>query len=189
MGIIQLSCIAANKKATRTMLRKTLFASYVASALCACDSSSSSCEEGKLYDEARSPSRLVEIVNTYLGAHDVTCYDSKEITVEGEGASLFAIEYGAERDCPSGCFSSVLCAINDVSGPVVYYAKWQSGDELPSGISGLCEHSPEAAGNTIDNCVNPMNGFDHPITTTSQFANLLSGESLFRHCRNEFSVE
>lgn len=158
--------------------------------LCSCNGDDSpligvnNCDGGFAYSETNAPDSLEALISAFIASEDVSCYDDVRITVEGVSSDFFVIEYGVLQDCPSGCFSSVLCAINDQNGSVIYSARWTSAEEMPSGLEAKCESTAiGGSGDTLRDCEEPPSGYFHPITSTATFNDLVDNvDSLFRHC-------
>lgn len=143
------------------------------------------CEEGKAYNEASADESLKLVISEFIAEHDISCFDETTITEQAVSSAFYVIEYGELKDCESGCYSSVLCAINDVNGPALYSAVWTAEDEMPQALVGICESDPMGGeGNTHQNCQVTPSGFLHPISYSNEFQNLIySDDSLFRRCR------
>lgn len=112
---------------------------------------------------------------------EVHCEDSEEFEVDGRTVSFTHVEYGALRDCPSGCFSSHVCAIEDGDGVELYSSFWNDESEKPVGIDAAC---PNRAGANTRDC--ETSGKSHPLTETEAFQSLaaMEGSGPFRWCFN-----
>jgi hypothetical protein len=100
---------------------------------------------------------------------EIHCSDNKTFTFNGREVSLTYIAYGELNDCVSGCFSSFVCGIYDPDESLLYASTWYGSNEEPLSIPQDC---PELAGGENGNttqCDTPPQGFQHPITTTTEF--------------------
>lgn len=93
----------------------------------------------------------------------VRCADSISFTLDGSRVDLVFVSYGELRDCPSGCFTSQLCAIHDGSGALLYSSVWYSAAEKPVTIPAGCPVGGGGGGNTGD-CPTVQPGAGHPVT-------------------------
>jgi len=107
-------------------------------------------------------------------------YSMAEFDSESSVSTLIVIKYGELRDCPSGCFSSHICAITEDNETKVYSAIWYDSNEIPNELHESCLSE---SGNTIHDCNVPPSGFNLPVTSTLEFQVLLEKEgSAFRYC-------
>lgn len=174
-----------------TKLFRIYFVAIFAIILCACSSDDDPlsevtvCEEGKAYNEASKAESLQVVIAEFIGEHEVSCFDEVTISEQSENANFYVIEYGELKDCESGCFSSVVCAINDENGPVLYSAVWTAEEEMPLKLVGICESDTIGGeGSSQQDCQELPSGYLHPITYTNEFQDLIySDDSLFRRCR------
>jgi hypothetical protein len=123
------------------------------------------------------------------GGQPVHCRNAKGFPLQGRVVRLTHAEYGAERDCPSGCFSSHVCAIEDpsASGPALFYAAWNSTEEAPLGIENECPGST-SGGETWPDCV--PSGLRHPLVASAEFRSFAddeAGSGPFRWCVNRYA--
>ncbi|MDZ7923654.1 MAG: hypothetical protein U5M23_06260 [Marinagarivorans sp.] len=141
--------------------------------------------DGFSYQKSNAPESVNVVVERLIPKNSkVNCYESASITSQGHSADVIVIEYGEPKDCISGCFSSVLCAVLDNEGASIYTASWTSKYEMPPSLNSTCMPTNDGDGNSKTACSTPPSGYSHPITTTSDFANLLNNESsTFRHCK------
>jgi len=54
------------------------------------------------------------------------------------GLRVAVVRYGEQQDCPSGCFSSVLCAVELEGEAYLLSAAWYSPDEMPPQAAEYC---------------------------------------------------
>jgi hypothetical protein len=113
------------------------------------------------------------------------CFEVGERTVH-----FTHVEYGELRDCPSGCFSSHVCGVEDPaqSAPLLFYAAWNSQDEQPIGIAAECPTLMSFE--TWPDCV--PSGLRHPLVSTGEFrrfADRESGSGPFRWCVNRYTAD
>lgn len=141
--------------------------------------------KGVFYDQAEVPNGLNEVILELIGSHQISCYDETTISTQGVSFDFFVIEYGALNDCPSGCFSSVLCAIKDPNGAAIYSAVWTTVEEMPLELKDNSESQViGGSGNSIQHCQEQPSGYLHLITSADEFNSLLDDKnSLFRYCR------
>ena len=95
------------------------------------------CEEGNAYSEASADESLKLVIAEFIEEHDVSCFNETTITEQDLSSEFYVIEYGELKDCESGCYSSVLCAINDENGPALYSATWTSVGEMPQELVNI----------------------------------------------------
>src|SRR3569832_1643454 len=62
----------------------------------------------------------------------------KDFVSPDQNISFTLVGYGQLQDCPSGCFSSVLCAIEDPTGVRLYFAAWDDAAERPLDLQTDC---------------------------------------------------
>lgn len=61
---------------------------------------------------------------------------ASEIGVRGMRVAV--VRYGDQQDCPSGCFSSVLCAVELDGEAYLLSAEWYAEDEMPPQAAEYC---------------------------------------------------
>jgi hypothetical protein len=106
----------------------------------------------------------------------------KEFEVDGEVVRLTFVQYGLRRDCPSGCFSSNLCAIEDDDEVLLYFANWYGPEEEPLQVDAQCPDNPDGY-STTNYC--EAAGKSHPLASTEEFrefAEAQYGTGTFRFC-------
>ena len=107
---------------------------------------------------------------------------------DGRQVRLTHVEYGARMDCSSGCFSSHVCAIEDGSDVLLFYAFWTTPGEAPVGLSTSCPGLDSGrTSETFPTC--EPDGKVHPVVMTDAFASFAErqfGSGPFRWCVNEF---
>lgn len=107
-------------------------------------------------------------------------FSMAEVDSGSSVSTLMVIKYGELRDCPSGCFSSHICAISENNETKMYSAIWYGSNEIPNELHESCLSE---SGNTIHDCNVPPSGFNLPVTSTLEFQELLEKEgSAFRYC-------
>jgi len=100
------------------------------------------------------------------------------------------VEYGELMDCPSGCFASHVCAVEDDGVVLLHYAAWTRPEERPVGIETLCPDlvdTADGSGETWPSCEPP--GLSHPINDVAAFRDFAAGEigrGPFRLCFNRY---
>ena len=109
----------------------------------------------------------------------------KEFEVDGEIVRLTYVEYGLLLDCPSGCFSSGLCAIETEDEVLLYYAGWNEHivDEKPRELEEHCAGDTTGYTETYGSC--EAEGKSHPLPATEEFrafAEEQYGSGPFRFC-------
>lgn len=120
----------------------------------------------------------------------VHCTDARSFEFEGRTVRLTHVEYGEEHDCPSGCFSSHICAIEDPSlgAPRLFYATWTSALEEPLGVVTECPNLRNME--TWPDCT--PSGLEHPVVATAafrKFADRQMGSGPFRWCVNRYTLD
>lgn len=120
---------------------------------------------------------------------EVHCEDSASFEFEGRTVRLTRVAYGEQQDCPSGCFSSQVCAIEDPAypSPLLFTANWYAAGEAPIGIETECPgtSSASAYGDTYPSC--HPSGLAHPLVATPAFrswADAEEGVGPLRWCVN-----
>ena len=110
-------------------------------------------------------------INTLVPSRaTVSCTGKQSFQLSGRTVSMVIVPYGQANDCPSGCFSSEVCAIVDGSDTFLYSGVWYGGSERPRSIPPDCPELGGAdGGDTIQGCTNQPPGFLHPVTQTAEF--------------------
>lgn len=94
------------------------------------------------------------------------------------------IEYGTGQDCISGCFYSHLCAIEDGTKVLLFWASWNQPSEAPKGIETICPGLQGGFGGGTGSCETP--GRKHPFGQSRELEQFLSDEQAeggpFRWC-------
>lgn len=104
---------------------------------------------------------------------DVHCERTKTFEVEGRKVRLTHIEYGLLRDCPSGCFSSHVCAVEDGDEVLLFYAAWNAANEKPRGVDRECPSLMRDE--TWPDC--KSSGWRHPLAENPKFQAFAEGEA------------
>ena len=113
----------------------------------------------------------------------VRCSSTTGFTVEGAQVTLVYLAYGELQDCPSGCFSSFLCALATADGPLQYSAMWVPAGERPMALQGTCPDDFPVAGGDTRRCTELTPGAKHPVTATPAFTAMAAeGTSTFGAC-------
>ena len=120
----------------------------------------------------------------------VHCTDAAAFCFEGRQVRLTHVEYGVLNDCPAGCFSSHVCAIEDPEGAALelFYAAWTNPSETPLGLDTECPGL--SSSETWPNCV--PSGLRHPLVETEQFRSFAAaqaGSGPLRWCVNRYAVD
>ena len=120
-------------------------------------------------------------------AATVNCTGKQSFEVEGRTVYLVIVPYGQKNDCPSGCFSSEVCAVVDGPNTLLYSGAWYGGSERPLSIPPDCPELGAAEyGDTIQGCTtNQPAGFSHAVTQTAAFQDFKqtqAGSGSFRFC-------
>jgi hypothetical protein len=140
---------------------------------------------GAPYDD-EAPRTIVTLVPPGQSIHD---QQSMPFELEGREVRLTHVAYGALLDCPSGCFSSHVCAIEDGADVSLFYATWNGAAEAPGFVE---EHCPDLTREeTWNECEPP--GLVHPVTKTSDFRKFARSDHArsgpYRHCFNRYTVD
>lgn len=110
---------------------------------------------------------------------DVHCEDAASFAFEGRTVRVTHVAYGAQQDCPSGCFSSAVCAIEDpaMGAPQLLVANWYAVGEAPIGIETECPtlSATSQVGSTYPDC--RPSGLLHPVVATDAFRRWAMHES------------
>jgi hypothetical protein len=132
-------------------------------------------------DECGSDDVRATVAALVPSGSPVHCSSAQDFEVQGRSVEFTHVEYGVQQDCPSGCFSSHVCAIEDPSlaSPALYYAYWTTLEEKPAILESLCPHEFS----DTQNCVTP--GRMHPLVGTQDFLEFKDeqrGAGPFRWC-------
>jgi hypothetical protein len=103
------------------------------------------------------------------------CATKTGFTFQNQTYELVYAAYGALQDCPAGCFSSMVCALDDGSTSRLFYATWYGDGERPPSIATECPAlANSAGGDTAYQCTNPqVSGRQHAIVQDPTFRNFL----------------
>jgi hypothetical protein len=137
--------------------------------------------------QAEVPRTLATFVPPSAPVH---CTDAAAFCFGGRAVRLTHVAYGVENDCPAGCFSSHVCAIEDPEAavPELFYAAWTTPSESPLGIDTECPSLANAE--TWPSCV--PSGLRHPLIAAPEFRSFAlaqSGNGPFRWCVNRYTVD
>jgi hypothetical protein len=105
--------------------------------------------------------------------------------LDGREVALTHVEYGELMDCPSGCFASHVCAIEDGESTLLFYAAWSTPAEMPIGVLEEC---PGLEGSETWSSCEPS-GLRHPVTETAEFRAFAAdqiGSGPLRWCVNRY---
>lgn len=105
--------------------------------------------------------------------------------IDGREVALTHVEYGELMDCPSGCFASHVCAIEDGESTLLFYASWNASAETPNGVLEECPGLEDTE--TWPSC--EPSGLRHPVTETAEFrafAHDQIGSGPLRWCVNRY---
>lgn len=119
-------------------------------------------------------------------SQQINCEDSRSFEVDSRQVAVTRVHYGIQRDCPSGCFSATLCAIEDEGQAHLIKAFWNDDSEQPLGIEEECPDLELHRKNTRD-C--DTSGASHPVTETEAFRNFAQeqeGTGPMRHCFDRY---
>ena len=140
---------------------------------------------GAPYDE-EAPRTIRALVPDGVAVHE---QQSMPFDLQGREVRLTHVEYGALNDCPSGCFSSHVCAIEDGSDVLLFYASWTNAAEEPKSVQKDCPTLTHEE--TWSDCEPP--GLVHSVTQTSDFRGFAHSEHAkegpFRWCFNRYTVD
>jgi hypothetical protein len=112
---------------------------------------------------------------------EVHCENGKTFQVDGHKVRLTHVEYGQLMDCPSGCFSSHVCAIEDGEQVFLLYAAWNTQQEKPAKVDQECPTLMRDS--TWPDC--KPSGVTHPLVSSAKFrafAREEEGYGPFRYC-------
>lgn len=144
-------------------------------------------EPGQSYAQCEGASRRAPLgpgAGTYLpDGIAQNCGTSRQFTVDGKSVTIEYFAYGELNDCPSGCFSSFACVINDGESALLYRAAWTSAEERPRGLQALCPSLGADASDTSA-CEPSLPARAHAVTQLSSFKSLVAAGSsgVFRYC-------
>jgi hypothetical protein len=125
-----------------------------------------------------SPQVLEAISDLVPSDIQINCTDKYRFSINGQDVYFVFVAYGELQDCPSGCFSSSICAVVDQSGAALYSAVWNEADERPASIPPDCpELSDSATGDTLRDCQYQPSGYENPLTQTTEFEDFSAAES------------
>src|SRR5438445_4716855 len=98
----------------------------------------------------------------------VRCTGKQSFPLNGRQVFLVFVPYGSLNDCPSGCFTSGVCAIYDQSQVQLYSAMWFNAQERPLSIPPDCPWLAQASSaEPTQACPEPPPGFFTPVTQTA----------------------
>lgn len=100
---------------------------------------------------------------------EIRCSDKQAFSFEGRKVSLIYVAYGAQHDCPAGCFSSHVCSVYDPDEVQLYSFSWHGAEERPLSIPSDCPELSEAESGNESLCSTPPSGVIHPVTATAEF--------------------
>ena len=134
-----------------------------------------------------SPEVTATITTLVPSNANVQCTGKQSFLLSGRDVFLIFVPYGNLNDCPSGCFTSEVCAIYDQSQVQVYSAAWFSPQERPLSIPPDCPGLAQApSADTNQDCPEHPPGYLHPVTQTTDFENFLNSQTSnngsFRWC-------
>lgn len=116
--------------------------------------------------------------------------EARRFEVDGREVQITHVEYGELMDCPSGCFASHVCAIEDGEDVLLFHAYWNDEEERPRGIDAECPPATTAFGDTWPDC--EPRGRCHALNREPSFqrwAEDQAGQGPFRFCVNQFAYE
>lgn len=122
----------------------------------------------------------------------VHCMDAATFVADSRQVRLTHVGYGALLDCPAGCFSSHVCAIEDPASPApeLFYAFWTSDSERPVAIATECPGLSASAEETWPACV--PSGLNHPLVAKTDFRNWAAHEDQsggpLRYCVGRYAA-
>src|SRR5258708_17585682 len=118
-----------------------------------------------------SPEATATINTLVPSGATVSCTGKQSFQLSGRTVSMVIVPYGQTNDCPSGCFSSEVCAIVDGSDTFLYSGVWYRRSERPRSIPPDC---PQLGGAGIadrtQGFTNHPPAFFTPVTQTADFS-------------------
>lgn len=99
---------------------------------------------------------------------------SRSFETDAGTAAFTLVDYGEEQDCPSGCITSNLCAIEKGGEAQLFWGGWYSASEAPKTLNQACPNLSEDDLETYPDCEPP--GLTHPLTETPAFREFVENQ-------------
>jgi len=124
---------------------------------------------GRLDSEIPCTGEAAATIARFVLTRPIYCVDAKSFEIDGKQVSLTHISFGAESDCPAGCETAHICAIEDPTlvEPQLFYGTWISGNDIAPAVRVECPDLPTRPSETWPDCV--PSGLRHPLVATSVF--------------------
>lgn len=108
-------------------------------------------------------------IATFVLTRPIYCVDARSFDFDGKHVSLTHVSFGAQSDCPAGCETAHICAIEDpaVTEPQLFYGTWVSGNDIAPEVRVECPDLPALPSETWPDCV--PSGLRHPLVATAMF--------------------
>jgi tetratricopeptide (TPR) repeat protein len=171
----------ARRAGVQTRSALVMGLSVLAAPLGACGSDDDACRAGSA---SQTVAALVP------SGSPIHCENARSFTVDGRSVRFSHVAYGAREDCPSGCFSSHLCAVEDGDQTQLFYAFWTAAGEQPRALAAECPALAPAA-TTTAGCV--PSGALHPLASAPAFRSFAPAQRAddgpFRWCFDAFLAD